>query len=207
MPFYIGKGCGDRPFKHLDGRDIGNKKKVRYIENIRALGLEPTIEYIKENMQETDAYKFESVCIKEMRNNKYFPFCTNSTGIKQPPSRRGSKWTPESIKKRSDTYKRNYRLKGIKKNISAIQRAKISESLKGRSLSEEHKNRISQGLIGKKFQIDDISVLERLYLIERKPRKELAELYGCTLPVLKRILSENNIIKKKKEGLIDDSGN
>jgi len=28
-PFYIGKGCGDRPYKHLDGRDNGNIAKAQ----------------------------------------------------------------------------------------------------------------------------------------------------------------------------------
>ena len=32
IPFYVGKGKGNRMYQHLKG-DKGNKKKVRYIEN------------------------------------------------------------------------------------------------------------------------------------------------------------------------------
>jgi hypothetical protein len=34
VPFYIGKGCGNRAYSHTKGKDTNNAKKTRYIENL-----------------------------------------------------------------------------------------------------------------------------------------------------------------------------
>jgi len=142
LPFYIGKGCGNRAYLHVEGKDTGNKKKVRYIQNIRALGFEPEVHFIKKDMCEQDAYDFESYCIKDGKS--YLPL-TNVTGIKQPPSRKGSKWSKESIAKRSATV-RQKRINGYKKVISEEQKQKISKKLTGRKLSDSHRKRISEAV-------------------------------------------------------------
>ena len=41
IPFYIGKGKGNRMYQHLKPYMKTNKKKLNYIENIRKLGFEP----------------------------------------------------------------------------------------------------------------------------------------------------------------------
>ena len=197
-PFYIGKGCGDRPYKHLDGRDNGNIAKVKYIQNIRNLGEEPSVQIIKDNMFEKDAYDFESAVIKYMRECKYFPFVTNTVGVKRPPSRRGVKWKPESIAKRSKTLKSKYASGEIVKTISNEQKKRISLKLTGRKLTEEHKKNIAKAQTEKRFEIQDIDALREEYLVSNISRKTLAKKYGCSEAVLKRILSENNIRKYKK---------
>ena len=198
QPFYIGKGCGERPYKHLDGTDTCNMKKVKYIENIRNLGLEPSVEIIKGNMLEKDAYDFESNIIRYMRENKFFPYITNKTGVKQPPSRKGVKWKAESIAKRSETLKKNIKTGKTVKVVSEEQKNKISNALSGRKLTEEHKRNIAKAQVKKRFEIRDVETLREEYLVLKISRKQLAKKYGCSEVVLKRILSENNIRKWKR---------
>lgn len=117
-PFYFGKGCGNRPYHHLDGRDKLNKAKMSIINILRILEHEPQIKYVEKNMSEKDAYDLETFCIKESRN---FPawFITNSIGIRKPPSRKGC-------------------------TVSLKTRMKISNSTKGRKgkpLTEETKEK------------------------------------------------------------------
>ena len=88
IPFYIGKGCGDRANSHLKYQD--NSKKSKYISKLRFLGFEPIVKYIDCDMYEKDAYEFELYCMKEVI--KFFPHLTNVVGIKMPPSRKGIKW-------------------------------------------------------------------------------------------------------------------
>lgn len=197
-PFYVGKGCGDRPYKHLDGTDVCNKRKVDYINNLRNLGCEPTVEIIKDNMFEKDAYDFETNIIRFMRENKYFPFITNKTGVKQPPSRKGVKWTPEAIAKRSATLKKNIQAGKTVKVVTDEQKSKIAKKLTGRKLTEEHKRNIAKVQTEKRFEIQDVELLREEYLVQNFSRKSLAKKYGCSEVVLKRILSENNIRKWKR---------
>jgi hypothetical protein len=66
VPFYIGKGKGYRAWKHLKPYQKTNKKKLKYIENIRQLGFEPIVKKIIENLSNEDALLFESFYIKYM---------------------------------------------------------------------------------------------------------------------------------------------
>ena len=65
MPFYIGKGKKNRAYEHLTGKDKKNIQKLKMIETIRILGLEPRVDYIMENIEnEKVAYKIEYTMIK-----------------------------------------------------------------------------------------------------------------------------------------------
>lgn len=66
--FYIGKGCGNRAFHHLD--DLSDTKKVRRIKKIRAARREPQIDILAHNLTENDALKIEAVCIDLIGFNK-----------------------------------------------------------------------------------------------------------------------------------------
>ena len=95
IPFYIGKGKGNRPLKHLNGQDTINKDKVNYIKNIRMLGEEPYITYVMKNLEEQEAYDYEEWCINECL--VYNPHLTNKIlNGNKPPSRKGCKTSEET---------------------------------------------------------------------------------------------------------------
>lgn len=67
MPFYIGKGKGNRLLKHLKETKYNteNKKKYAYIQGLRNKGLAPIIEKIAEGLNKDEAYDLEEQLIKK----------------------------------------------------------------------------------------------------------------------------------------------
>lgn len=129
LPFYIGKGSGNRVNQHLTGQDTINKRKVAAIKTAKSLGYDVDYVLVETGIEdEQEAYKLESNWIKTMKE-----FCaplTNRVGVDlQPPSRKG-KTMPESAKIAISLAQR-----GRKKPKTAEHRAKISAALKGRPKS------------------------------------------------------------------------
>lgn len=67
VPFYVGKGCGNRCYKHLkETKDnTENYKKYCIIKYLRNLGLSPEIEIISSDLSESDAYDLEKMLIEK----------------------------------------------------------------------------------------------------------------------------------------------
>lgn len=73
IPFYVGKGCGHRAYKHLTEADTNNVLKVKYVKNIRSLGFEPEVKFLATDLNESVAYNLESNFIKFIAN-RFFIF-------------------------------------------------------------------------------------------------------------------------------------
>ena len=150
LPFYIGKGCGNRAWSHLKNEKT-NIEKVRIIGLIRSLNLEPEVKLITSDLEETLAYQLETLFIDYSK----------SIGIKlvnvfskaTPPSRRGC-------------------------IVSDITKQKISNTTKGRKgtpMTDIAKLKLSIANTGKQGPnkaFVDIVNLHNLYVIENKTKKE-----------------------------------
>lgn len=59
LPFYVGKGKGNRMLEHLHEKTIINYHKTRIISKIQAEGLCPVIFKVKENLSDKEALRIE----------------------------------------------------------------------------------------------------------------------------------------------------
>jgi len=95
VPFYIGKGKGNRPYAHLKGYANYNQKKLNYISAIRNLGFEPLVYKIIENLSSNESLEYEKIYIK-----MYIDYITNS--MIYPPDRAGCTISEEHRKRLSE---------------------------------------------------------------------------------------------------------
>jgi hypothetical protein len=181
VPFYIGKGCGKRAYKHLKCKE-GNKEKNRIIQMLYSLGLEPKIHFIAENLDEKTAYDIEYCIIKNSVN--YGIKLTNKVGLLMPPSRKNCKMSEESKLKISIS------TKGIKKSpLKEETKLKISKANKGK-IGQNKKN------------IDNLELLKKLYVEYNYTKEQIRNFFNIGSFSLNRILKENDI-KKTKENFAD----
>ena len=61
LPFYVGKGKGNRLFSHLD--DQTESEKVRHIAELRAAGCEPEIHVLRYGLSDAEAALVEAAAI------------------------------------------------------------------------------------------------------------------------------------------------
>jgi hypothetical protein len=73
IPFYIGKGKGDRAYSHL--KRSHNKMNNAAISALNEIGIKPLVVIIKDNLTETDSLKLEQTYIDIFgrKNSKQIP--------------------------------------------------------------------------------------------------------------------------------------
>lgn len=162
LPFYIGKGTGDRKFSHLSETvdSTINQRKFFKIQSLKRQGLSPLIVEIAVFESESDAYDLEEKLIKQYGRKGYDPdgILLNISVNANPPSRkgkklseeqkarmRGRKLSKEQIEKRKG---RNPWNKG-KKGLQSAWNKNKKTGPKG-PLSEETKIKLREANLGKK---------------------------------------------------------
>jgi hypothetical protein len=155
LPFYVGKGSGDRAESHLTDERLmydrrPNERKMNVIAKIRREGLEPRIEYLAENLDSEAAFELEEHYIWLYGRRGIDPngVLTNLCMRAAPPNHRGKTYrdiygdrAEEQVEKRRQIQlaRGGY---GPKKHSDETKR-KIAESSKGRThiCSEEAKEK------------------------------------------------------------------
>lgn len=163
IPFYVGKGTGDRKFYHLTETEDTtiNKRKYAKIQSLLTKNLTPIIFEATQFTVESDAYDFEEKLIKFFgrKGFEHNGVLTNITLGSRPPTRRGAKLTKEqrlalSIKMkevaqiRKQPAKRTPWNKGCK-GVQIAWNKGLSTGL-GRVVSNETKEKLRMHNLGKK---------------------------------------------------------
>ena len=123
QPFYIGKGSGNRMYRHLQLNGC-NPHKDNIIHKLIKLGANTICEKLVKNLTEKQAFK------KEIELIAFYGRCNNGTGILTNMTDGGEGMSG--------------------KQHSEETCLKISESKKGKPLSEETKRKVGEARKGKK---------------------------------------------------------
>lgn len=172
-PFYVGKGCGNRAYSHLEkAKKIrkGSRESLCIVECRKLLkeNLEPIIEIVSENLDELRAFVAEKEFIKKYgRRDICTGILTNQTDggdgfigtvrtklqyeriIESRKDYKHSEETKQKLRKPKTFTEESYK----KFVLSCKERAnrteakqRVSEFFSDRPISEEHKQKISQSL-------------------------------------------------------------
>lgn len=154
MPFYVGKGIGERCNSHVKEAQYYPKRKSKKLNKIRAIlndGHEIFVKKVEDNVCDADAIDFECLLIAEMRDVG-IPLTNMTDG---GDGARGYKHTPEnklyfSMKQKgrvvSEETKQRMRKPKSEKGRQAIALARLTTNYRP---SEETKRKTSQSLLGR----------------------------------------------------------
>jgi len=168
LPFYIGKGCGNRWRSHLNEtlEKTSNPRKYHRIQKIRKQGVEPKVMFWDKELDEGSAYDLEEFLIRRFGRKRYevggilenlmlearlpgLSHCQNREAVIAKMQGRFGENNPFYGKTHTEEVKIANSLLHSGKVISENQRSLISEKLKGRSKSESHKAAIGKAQKGK----------------------------------------------------------
>lgn len=133
LPFYVGKGKGDRCYIHLSetAENTVNRFKFNTIQKIRQAGLEPKIVILLSGLSEQEAYEREKelICLLGRTGIDQEGILTNRCIYRAPPSRKGTKTAPRTLSEKT--------------------KSKISNSHLGKTHSNESRSKMSLAKLGK----------------------------------------------------------
>ncbi len=182
LPFYVGKGCGNRWMSHYNEtlEKTTNKRKFYKIRKLTKLGHKPKVVFVSEGLSEIDAYKIERSYIGYFGRMKYDEngILTNICLDANPPGMASS--DPEGHKRKiSRATKGKPKTKEHRKKISDANkgkvkslehRIKLGQTHKGKIITSQHREAISKKLTGRKFSPETREKL-RIAAIAREERK------------------------------------
>jgi len=205
-PFYVGKGKGERMYKHIKENESETENKYKY-RKIRKIFKEfnegPIVIKIRETLLEPESYKLENRFIKQIGrccfNNG--PLTNISPGGENPPNFydftlerqeeirekfRNKKYSKETIEKRRKKNLGKKRSEEFKKNMSESRKG-YGNPMHGKKCSEEHKKKTSKSLINKTgktvFQFD----LDGKLIKEYPSAHEVERQLGYKFSVIARV--------------------
>ena len=154
LPFYIGKGKGNRALSHLQNKSDINQIAKNKINKIRSIGLEPYIKYYHNNILcEQEAYDLEENLIENYKIISEGGILTNICKNNRPPNLENITYE-ERYKERSCIIKKKIiqtrrlgkgwckKTKEQKDKISLLTRGE-NNPFYGKKHTEETKNKIS----------------------------------------------------------------
>lgn len=154
LPFYVGKGIGNRCYAHVqEAKYYGKRKslKLSKIRKLMSLGLEPLVSKVEENVSDKQALDLECLLIAEMRDLGFV--LTNMTD--GGDGAQGYKHTEEHKQNMREKFKGRVFTEEHRQNM---RKPKSEKGRKNIALArqttlyrptEEHKKKISESLKGR----------------------------------------------------------
>jgi hypothetical protein len=149
LPFYIGKGQGNRYIYHLKNlNDNTNPYKTNKIKKLLNEGLEPIINIIKTGLTETQSFELESSLIKKYGR---IDLGLGSLVNLSDGGEGQSGWVPTEEYKLNMSKSTSGNRNGMfGKTHTEETKNKIREKSIGRKLNDFHRNKMSENRLGEK---------------------------------------------------------
>ena len=171
LPFYVGKGHGDRLRKHLYPHKAACRTAMaKKLRQLKARGITPIIKVIAQGLSESSALAFEKFAIWVCGRRDQGTGCLmNHTDGGEGSS--GKKVSPETRRKlslanrgqhRTDEFRERLRQVNTGRQHTEATKRKLSEAHKGRTLHIEQRRKIGRSLSKAIFAVSlaDASVQE-----------------------------------------------